>query len=118
MAKSPVLLKSYVYLSEQVGNTDLTPLERQLVLMRVSRFQECRYCLADHTPYVETHGIDMGGINAIGDDQPIGSPKLATLGSVTLKLVEQRGVVSRQWYRRCAMVQPSCSALDRGITAA
>lgn len=61
MAKSPVLLKSYVYLSEQVGNTDLTPLERQLVLMRVSRFQECRYCLADHTPHVETHGVDMGG---------------------------------------------------------
>ncbi|OLQ72199.1 hypothetical protein BIT28_24570 [Photobacterium proteolyticum] len=95
MAESPALLNSYVYLSEQAGKTDLTPTERQVVLMTVNRFHECRYCMAGHTQYAETHGVDMAVINAIRDDQPIGNPKLATLRSFTLKLVEQRGVMSQ-----------------------
>ncbi|SDJ17237.1 alkylhydroperoxidase AhpD family core domain-containing protein [Ferrimonas sediminum] len=95
MAGSPALLNSYVYLSEQAGSMDLTPTERQVVLMTVNRFHECRYCMAGHSQYAETQGIDMEVINAIRDDLPIGNPKLAALRSFALKLAEQRGVVSQ-----------------------
>lgn len=95
MAESPTLLNSYVYLSEQADNTDLTPTERQVVLMTVNRFHECRYCLAGHTQYAEQHGIDMDVINAIRDDKPINNPKLSALRSFALKVTEQRGVISQ-----------------------
>lgn len=95
MAESPALLNSYVYLAEQSEEMDLTPTERQLVMMTVNRFHECRYCMAGHTLYAEKHGVDMQVINAIRDDQPLGNPKLAALRSFTLKLVELRGMVSQ-----------------------
>lgn len=95
MAGAPALLNTYVYLSEQVGKADLTSTERQLVLMTVNRLHECRYCMAGHTQYAKTHGVDMQVINAIRDDLPIGDPKLSALRSFTLKLAEQRGVISQ-----------------------
>lgn len=95
MAESPSLLSSYLFLSEQANHTDLTQTERQVVLMTVNRFHECRYCMAGHSQFSETHGVDMEVIDAIRDDRPLGNPKLAVLRSFTLKLVEARGVVSQ-----------------------
>jgi len=95
MAGAPVLLNSYTGITEQLGDMDLTPTERQVVMMAVNRFHECRYCMAGHSWYAETQGVDMKVINAIRDDQPLENPKLAALRSFALKLVEQRGVISR-----------------------
>ncbi|WP_299794947.1 carboxymuconolactone decarboxylase family protein [uncultured Shewanella sp.] len=95
MAAAPALLNSYVYMSEQVSHTELSPTERQVVMMTVNRFHECRYCMAGHSQYAQSNGIDMGIIHAIRDDTPLDNHKLATLRSFTLNMVKQRGVVSR-----------------------
>ncbi|WP_417348811.1 carboxymuconolactone decarboxylase family protein [Ferrimonas sp.] len=95
MAESPSLLGSYLFLSEQVNHTDLTQTERQVVLMTVNRFHECRYCMAGHSQFSEAHGVDMEVIDAIRDDRPLSNPKFVVLRNFTLKLVEARGVVSQ-----------------------
>lgn len=95
MAESPALLNSYAYMAEQVDKTELTPTERQLVMMIINRFHECRYCIAGHSCMAEQQEVDMPVINAIRDDKPLDNPKYVALRSFTLKLVEQRGVVSQ-----------------------
>lgn len=95
MAESPTLLNSYVYMAKQVAKTQLTPTEQQIVMMTVNRYHECRYCMAGHSKLAETQDIDMSVINAIRDDKPLGNVKYAALRSFSLKLVEQRGVVSQ-----------------------
>ena len=95
MAESPTLLNGYTGMAEQFSDMDLTPTERQVVMMTVNRFHECRYCIAGHTLYAENQGVDMEAVNAIRDDLPLDNPKLAVLRSFALKLVEQRGVISR-----------------------
>lgn len=95
MAESPAMLNSYVYLLQQIDQTDLTTTERQVVMLTVNRFHECRYCMAGHTRYAEAQGINMEVVNAIRDDLPLDNPKLTALRSFTLKMVEQRGVISQ-----------------------
>lgn len=95
MAESPFILDGYMHLFNQIEHTDLTSLERQIVMMTLNRFHECRYCMAGHTQMSEMQGLDMSVINAIRDDKPLKDPKLAALRSFTLKMAEQRGVVSQ-----------------------
>ncbi len=76
MAESPALLKSYMAVFGFLGESKLSPTEQQAVLMTVSRFHECRYCMTGHTKMSEMQGLDMGVVNAIRDDTPIGDPKL------------------------------------------
>lgn len=95
MSESPFLLNGYLHLFNQIEHTDLTPLERQVVMMTLNRFHECRYCMAGHTQMSEMQGLDMQVINAIRDDEPVKDPKLAALRAFTLKMAEQRGVVSQ-----------------------
>jgi uncharacterized peroxidase-related enzyme len=95
MAEAPALLNAYLYLNQQLEQSDLTLTERQVVMMTVNRFHECRYCMAGHTQLAETQGLDMQLIAAIRDDLPLKDPKLSALRAFTLKLVEQRGVVSQ-----------------------
>ena len=95
MAESPALLKSYMAVFGFLDESSLSPTEQQVVLMTVSRFHECRYCMTGHTKMSEMQGLDMGVVNAIRDDTPIGDPKLGALRGFTRKMVEQRGVVSQ-----------------------
>jgi len=95
MAESPFLLDGYLHFFNQLEHTELTPLERQVVMMTLNRFHECRYCMAGHTQMSEMQGLDMQVINAIRDDEPLKDPKLAALRAFTLKMAEQRGVVSQ-----------------------
>jgi alkylhydroperoxidase family enzyme len=95
MAESPVLANGYVSLLNDLQNTDLSPLERQVVMMTANRFHECRYCMAGHTFSAEKDGLDMNVIYAIRDDKPLGDPKLAVLRAFTLNLVKNRGVISQ-----------------------
>jgi alkylhydroperoxidase family enzyme len=95
MAESSFLLDGYMHLFKQIEHTDLTPLERQVVMMTLNRYHECRYCMAGHTQMSEMQGLDMAVINAIRDDEPLEDPKLAALRAFTLKMAEQRGVVSQ-----------------------
>lgn len=95
MSESPFLLNGYLHLFNQLEHTDLTPLEQQVVMMTLNRYHECRYCMAGHTQMAEMQGLDMKVINAIRDDGPLQDPKLATLRAFTLKMAEQRGVVSQ-----------------------
>ena len=71
MAQSPQTLNSYLAIWQQVEQFSLDVTERQIVMMTVNRFHECRYCMAGHSVMANKEGIDPLVISALRDDQPL-----------------------------------------------
>lgn len=91
MASSPALAEAYLTLSGQFDKTGLTPTERQVVLLTVSEFHACHYCMAAHSAIADMQKISADVVAAIRHDQPIADAKLEALRQLVKQLVEKRG---------------------------
>ncbi len=91
MATSPALAEAYTALSGIFEKSGLTPTERQVVLLTVSRFHECRYCMAAHSAAAEMQHLPAAVVQAIRTDQSIADPKLEALRLYVNRLLEKRG---------------------------
>jgi AhpD family alkylhydroperoxidase len=97
MASSPALAEAYLSLSDIFENkTALDSIEKQVVLLTVSRYHECRYCVAAHSMAAELKKVPSDIIHAIRNDHPIANPKLESLRSFITNLLEQRGWLSEK----------------------
>ena len=95
MATSPALAEAYLALSKIFEkSTALTPTERQIVLLTVSRYHECHYCMAAHSIVADMQSIPMEITLAIRNDGPIPDLKLEALRTLVTALVDQRGEIS------------------------
>lgn len=93
-AESPAALKAYLTLGELFGNTSFSETERQVVLLAISRFNDCRYCVAAHSTIAGMQNVPADVVDAIRNDTPIADPRLETLRSFTTAMVDNRGWVS------------------------
>ena len=93
-AENPAILNAYDQLSDQLGQSGLSPLEQQVVTIAASVENECHFCVAAHTTISEGAGLDLDVIYAVREDRPIADPKLEALRVFTKKTVIDRGFVS------------------------
>jgi len=93
MATSPSLTEAYLSLAGIFSNSTLTPTEQQIVLLTVSHYHECDYCMAAHTAIANMQKVDSSVVNSIRDDLPISDSKLNVLRNFTKLLIEKRGWV-------------------------
>jgi uncharacterized peroxidase-related enzyme len=91
MAHSPALAEAYLAVSGLFDKTDLTPTERQVVLLTVSHYHGCHYCVAAHSTLAAMQGLPADVVAAIRDDQPIADEKLQALRAFVRSVVEKRG---------------------------
>lgn len=91
MAGAPALLKAYTTLSRLFDETSLSPTERQIVLLTVSRENVCEYCMAAHTAIAQMQRVPADVIEALRNDKPIQDERLETLRRFTRSIVESRG---------------------------
>jgi len=97
MASSPALSEAYLALAGIFEkSTALTPTERQVVLLTVSRYHECHYCMAAHSMAADMQDVSPDVTNAIRNDLPISDNKLEALRHLVNALIERRGLVSEQ----------------------
>jgi AhpD family alkylhydroperoxidase len=94
MATSPALAEAYVALSGIFEKSGLTPTERQVVLLTVSHFHECRYCMAAHSMIADMQQVPVDVVEAIRTDSPITDAKLEALRLYVKRLIEQRGWIN------------------------
>ena len=95
MGSSPALAESYLALSSIFETkTSLNASERQVVLLTVSRYHECHYCMAAHSIAADMQQVPSEVVKALRDDQPIPDSKLQALRHMVTQLVEQRGGVN------------------------
>ena len=96
MSSSPALAEAYLVISGIFDKTGLTPVERQVVLLTVSRFHECRYCVAAHSAISAMQKVPDDVVRAIREDQSIADPKLQALREFVHRVVEKRGWLSEE----------------------
>ncbi len=91
MAESPATLEAYQILSVLFDKTAFTVTERQLVLLSISRYRNCAYCLAAHGTIAKMQKIPAEIIHAVYYNQPLADSKLEALRRFTRKLLEVDG---------------------------
>ena len=96
MSTSPALTEAYLTIAGIFDKTDLTPVERQVVLLTVSHFHECRYCMAAHTAISAMQKIPADVVEAIRNDKPISDNKLQALRQFVRVMVENRGELGEE----------------------
>ena len=90
-AESPATLDGYMTLGKLFDQTSFTATERQVVLLTISAWNECHYCVAAHSTIAGMPKVPRDVVDAIRDDRPISDPRLEALRRFTLAVVEQRG---------------------------
>ncbi len=95
MAESPATLESYLSLSNLFDKTSFTVTERQLVLLSISRYRNCCYCLAAHSSIAKMQNISADLVSAVYYKQPFNNEKLDALRTFTLAVLEQQGWVKQ-----------------------
>lgn len=91
MAGAPALLKAYAMLTELFDKTSLNATERQVVLLTVSRENECRYCMAAHSVIASMQKVPDDVIASLRNDEAIADAKLEALRQFTRSVVATRG---------------------------
>lgn len=93
-AESPAVLEAYLSLGRILDDSSLTPVERQVAILAVSRVNECAYCIAAHSVIAGMHKVPAQVINALREDTPIAEERLQALRVFTTAVVEKRGWVA------------------------
>ncbi len=91
MSNSPGLAEGYLTLSGLCAKSSLSPQEQQIVLLAVSRYNGCDYCVAAHSMGANMAKVPADVVQALRDDAPIADPRLEALRVFATKMVDKRG---------------------------
>ena len=97
MATSPALAQAYLELTGLFEGCSLSAQERGVLLLTVSRFHGCDYCMAAHSMTGRMTGLPDAAVDALRDDQPLLDPRLdprlEALRQFVQAMLEKRGWV-------------------------
>lgn len=91
--RSPQLLKSYTALSDALEKSSLSEEEQHIVLLTVSRFNECEYCTSVHSMAAENAGLDWETIEKIRHRKKLPDERHEALRTFTERVVKDIGNV-------------------------
>jgi len=95
MSESPALTDAYLSLTRILNErARLSPQEQQVVLLTVSVYHECHYCVAAHSVLADMAHVPGPITDALRKDQPLPDERLDALRRLTLTVVQERGWVS------------------------
>jgi uncharacterized peroxidase-related enzyme len=94
LADAPAVLDAYLSLDKRFRNTELTPLQRNIVLLTASRANECEYCIAVHSSELTEAGFPTEEIEHVRNVEPLSDDRLEALRLFTHRIVERRGHVT------------------------
>jgi uncharacterized peroxidase-related enzyme len=94
MSNSPALAEAYLTIAGIFDKTGLSATERQVVLLTVSHFHQCGYCMAAHSAISAMQKVPANIVEAIRNNLPIDDSKLQALRRFVHLLVKNRGNVS------------------------
>lgn len=96
MAHAPATAKAYLALGDLVGETSFDATEQQVILLAVSRYNECEYCVGAHSALSAMQNVPADVVESIRNDKPIADEKLEALREFTTTVVEHRGQLSEE----------------------
>ena len=94
LAESPAVVEAYLTLAKIFDKSSLSPVERQVAILSISRVNECDYCMAAHSAIASMQKVPADVIQAIRNDRPIADEKLEALRSFAATVIEKRAWLS------------------------
>ncbi|MBK1667076.1 hypothetical protein CKO28_03325 [Rhodovibrio sodomensis] len=95
MAESPAALQGYATLNGLLEQQSaFTSEELQVLLLAISAYNKCGYCVAAHTGNAERAGARSEAVQALRDGGTPRDPKLAALVTFSRTLIEKQGWAS------------------------
>jgi uncharacterized peroxidase-related enzyme len=91
LAAAPPALKAYATLSGLLDQTSFSPVERQILLLTVSRENGCHYCMSAHTASAKASGVPDDVVEALRADRALPDTKLEALRRSTVQVLETHG---------------------------
>lgn len=91
-AESPAALKAYATLNslfKEQGSFSKT--ESEIVLLIISAYHGCGYCVAVHSTGAERTGVDEDTVEALRQGKELPDPKLQALAVFTRRMIDSRG---------------------------
>jgi len=91
MAASSKALEAYMILDKMVRETSFSDLERNIVLLTVTREGDCSYCVAAHSAFAKMEKVPEAIIQSLRDSEPLTDPRLEALHQFAARVVSQNG---------------------------
>ena len=91
MAQSPATAEAYTTLMGLFEKSAFEEIEKQLILLAVSKENECSYCLAAHGKVAAMKGVPAALIQAVRAGVPIADERLQLLVALVRSIVATRG---------------------------
>ena len=91
MAESPATLSAHLTLGKLFGQSSFSATEQQTVILAISRYHDCRYCVAAHSVIADMQNVPSDVVEAIRDDELIADRRLQVLREFATKAVAKRG---------------------------
>ena len=92
MAHSPGLLGTYRFgYDEFRRRSGFNPAEQEVVLLAISRFNGCTYCVGAHSAIADQNKVPTEVTDAVRAGEPIGDAKLQALNHFTTSMVATGG---------------------------
>jgi uncharacterized peroxidase-related enzyme len=95
MGNTPPSVTGFVTLNQMFASSSLSATEREIVQITVSMENKSPYCVAAHTSFARTEGVDMELVETMRRGAPLTDKKLRALQWFTLQLVRSRGNLSQ-----------------------
>jgi len=96
LSESPKALEAYKTLHQLFQATSFDNDELTVVWQTINVYHECHYCVPAHTAIAGMMKIDQAITDALRNGTKLPSEKLQVLHETTLKIVENRGVLSEE----------------------
>src|SRR3954451_1885622 len=96
IAASPTAIAGFVALQTALRGSTLSGLEREVVGVTVSRFNDCAYSVAAHSRFARVQGADDALVEALLEGQPLADARLGRLRAFTFALLSRRGHASTE----------------------
>ena len=94
MANSSTAIDAYLSISNIFSKSSFSATEQQIILLTVSYYHNCNYCMAAHSAISDMQDVDSSVVYAIRNNQPIVDEKLESLRNLTWQLVDKRGWIN------------------------
>ena len=94
MAEAPATIEAYQTLDAIFAKTSLSAVEREVVLLSTSVYNECNFCVAAHSGRARQAGMNDADLEALRNGEPLPDSRLDALARFTRAVVDERGWVS------------------------
>lgn len=94
LAEAPIALEAYLKLNELFLQSSFTRQEQQLILLMISRENQCEYCINTHLQEAKLTHIEEDILQSLTCGMPLKNPRLNALRIFIQEIVRKRRINS------------------------